>query len=258
MQAGIPTAREAMSLAIASQDQIILKMQNMTEPLIHFNKIYPFDKNQIGQLVIGEKYVGIMLKNGQTGVCSTLKNDVVFDIGNKPNIDLNDLNHRIVYNAYINAILNYHNSYKANKDIFDAIEFSQKNNIVMIGYFRPLVKKFAEEKIPINIFDLYEQDHNIQPVSQQKQALKEAGTVILTSTSIFNNTFKDIVQQTKHDCDIYLLGPSSILHPHMLTFRNIKNIFGAVFKKNDPRILEAIENGNGTQTFLPFGTKVCI
>ena len=45
----------------------------------------------------------------------------------------------------------------------------------------PVIKKFEEEKIPINIFDLYEQDHIIQPASQQKQALKEAIDNVLLS-----------------------------------------------------------------------------
>ena len=230
----------------------------MIEPLKYFNTIYPFDKNQINKIVIGEKYVGIMLNNGQIGVCSTLKNRVIFDLNNPPHIDLNDLNHRIIYNAYVNALLNYHNNYKSDKDIFEAIDFSKDDTIVMIGYFRPLVKKFTEVRIPIKIFDLYEKDNIIQPASQQKAAIKEASTIILTSTSIFNNTFNDIIQHTKHDCNIHLLGPSSILHPPMLTYGNIKNVFGAVFKKNDHRILETIKNGNGTRTFLPLGTKVYI
>ena len=87
----------------------------MTEPLNHFNKIFPFDKNHIKKIVIGEKYVGIMLKNGQIGVCSTLKNHVIFDLNNPPQIDLNDLNHRIIYIAYVNALLNYHNHVMSQK-----------------------------------------------------------------------------------------------------------------------------------------------
>lgn len=230
----------------------------MTEPLSHFSKIYPFDNHRINRLVIGEKYAGILLKNGQIGVCSTLRNDVDFDIISTPKIDLENINHRIIYNTYLNALLNYHNNYKADIDIFEALDFSQNDNIVMVGYFRPLVKKFNTANIPLKIFDLYEKDDIVQPASQQITALKDANTVILTSTSIFNNTFSDIIQYTHQNCHIYLLGPSSILHQHMLKYRNITNIFGAVFEKNDQRILETIKKGNGTRTFLPLGTKVYI
>ena len=230
----------------------------MTEPLKYFNTIYPFDKTLIDQLVIGEKYVGIMLKNGQIGVCSTLQNQIAFDIDTITEIDLCDINHRIIYNAYINALLNYHDNYRSDKDIFEAIDFSKESQIVMIGFFRPLVEKFQTANIPLTIFDLHNKDNIIQPASQKKAVLKEAGTVILTSTSIFNDTFLDIVKNTPQDCRIYLLGPSSVMHRYMLTFRNIENIFGAVFPKNDHRILQTIRNGEGTRSFLPLGTKVYI
>ncbi|MBE9491460.1 MAG: hypothetical protein IMY70_01130 [Bacteroidetes bacterium] len=230
----------------------------MTEPLKYFNTIYPFDKNLISKIVIGEKYVGIMLKNGQIGVCSTLKNRVVFDITNTHQIDLNDLNHRIIYNAWLNALLNYHNNYKSDKDIFEAIDFSKNGHIVMIGYFRPLVKKFQEVNLPLKIFDLYANDAFVQPLINQEQELRSADSVILTSTSIFNNTFLDIICKTKRNCKIFLLGPSSILHSDMFLYRNITNIFGAVFKQDDNHILEIISRGDGTRKFLPIGRKVYI
>jgi len=55
-----------------------------------------------------------------------------------------------------------------------------------------------------------------------------------------------------------MLGPSSILHPEMKRYKNIKQIYGAVFEPNDERVINVIKQGHGTRTFLPFGKKVYI
>ena len=232
----------------------------MIEPLVYFyNNRVGFDRNEIKKVAIGKKYVGIMLDNGNIGVCATLGVEIPVDELKFKQPDIFDPSFRIIYNAYLNAKLNYSNSFEAEKDIFDQIDFSPKKNIVMVGYFGPLVKKFQEARIELAIFDkVVNKDEMLIALELMEEYLAEAQTVILTSTTIAHSTLESIIKQTPNDCNILLLGPSSILHPYMLTYKNIKNIFGAVFKKNDHRILETIKNGKGTRTFLPFGTKVCI
>lgn len=230
------------------------------EPLTYFyNNIVGFDRKEIKKITTGSKYVSVLLENGNIGVCATLGLEVSAGQLKFNDPDLFDPVHRIIYNAYLNAKLNYDNSYKAEKDIFDQIDFSPKKNIVMVGYFKPLVKKFQESNIELAIFDkISKEDEMLIELELMEKYLAEAKTVILTSTTIANGTFDSIVKQTTNDCNILLLGPSSILHQDMFKYRNIKNIFGAVFEKSDQRILEIIKNGNGTRTFLPFGSKVYI
>ena len=73
--------------------------------------------------------------------------------------------------------------------------------------------------------------------------------MILTSTSVFNGTFLDTVNATPEACHVYLLGPSSIMVPELLQYKNVKMIFGATFEKNDIRVLDVIENHGGTRQF---------
>jgi uncharacterized protein (DUF4213/DUF364 family) len=232
----------------------------MIEPLFFFyNNIVGFDKSEIKKIAIGAKYVAVLLNNGNIGVCATLGVEVSVEQARFKQPDLLDPYHRIIYNAYLNAKLNYKNSYNAEKDIFDQIDFSPKENIVMVGYFEPLVKKFQEAQIELAIFDkVIIKDEMLIALELMDEYLAEARKVILTSTTIAHATFDSIIHQTSADCDILILGPSSILDPHMLNYRNVKNIFGAVFEKNDHRILKVIQNGKGTKTFLPFGSKVYI
>jgi len=230
----------------------------MKEPLHHFYTEFGIDKDAIRQVATGTKYIGIMLKNGQIGVCSTLNqaftpDQLKFD---QPNLD--NAAHRIFYNAYLNASLNYQVEFEDKKDIFHHIDFSRKPNIVMIGNFRPLVKKFMDAGIHLAVFDWIEYDDYLTPLDEMELYLSNARTVILTSTSIFNGTFVKTILQSAETCDVFLLGPSSILHADMKGYRNVKKVYGAVFDLFDERILNIINEGHGTQTFLKFGKKVNI
>ena len=198
----------------------------------------------------------MFLKNGNIGVCATLDNYINVDILDLRFPDLKNIQHRIVLNAYFNATYNYDNLYDTTIDIFNKIEFKKYNTIAMIGFFRSLVEKFENEKIDLKIFDKAEEDNKLTNMSEQLIEVAKADALILSSTTIFNNTFTDIINSTNEDCDIYTLGPSTILNSEMFRYRNIKFLFGSVFDLNDINTIKIIQNGGGTKQFLPFMNKV--
>ena len=228
----------------------------MQEPLEYFFEKYGIDIQNIKHIVCGEKYVAVVLKNGQIGVCATLNNYVNVDIRELRYPELNKVQHRIVLNAYYNASFNYKNQYDITIDIFNKIDFKKYSKIVMIGFFRSLVEKFENEKINLTIFDKTEEDSKLTVMSEQLTKVAKADALILSSTSVFNNTFIDILNTTKEDCDVYTLGPSTILNSEMFKYRNIKFLFGSVFDLNDVNTIKIIQNGGGTKQFLPFMDKV--
>lgn len=228
----------------------------MQEPLDFFFEKYGIDLKSIHQIVCGEKYVAVVLKNGRIGVCSTLDNYVNVDVRDLRFPDLKDISQRIVLNAYFNASYNYQNKYDTSIDIFDKIDFQKYKKIVMIGFFRSLVEKFEREQIDLTIFDKAAQDEKLDDMSKQLSEVSKADALILTSTSVFNNTFLEMVNATKNHCDVYTLGPSTILHQEMFQYRNVKFLFGATFEPNDVNTLKIIEQGGGTKQFLPFMDKV--
>ena len=228
----------------------------MQEPLKYFFEKYGIDIQNIQHIVCGEKYVAVTLKDGKIGVCATLNNYVNVDIKDLRFPDLKNIQHRIVMNAYFNATYNYNNQYDTTIDIFDKIDFKKYNRIVMIGFFRSLVEKFENENIDLKIFDKAEEDTKLTGMSEQLTEVAKTDALILSSTSVFNDTFIDIINTTKENCDVYTLGPSTILNNEMFKYRNIKFLFGSVFESNDVNTLKIIQNGGGTKQFLPFMDKV--
>jgi uncharacterized protein (DUF4213/DUF364 family) len=228
----------------------------MQEPLKYFFEKYGIDIQNIQDIVCGDKYVAVVLKSGNLGVCATLNNYVNVDIKDLRFPDLKNIQHRIVLNAYFNADYNYNNQYDTTIDIFNKIDFKKYNKIVMIGFFRSLVEKFENEKINLKIFDKAIEDDKLTNMTEQLAEIAKADALILSSTSVFNNTFLDLINATNDNCDIYTLGPSTILNKEMFQYRNIKLLFGSIFTPNDVNTLKIIQNGGGTKQFLPFMDKV--
>lgn len=230
----------------------------MLEPLAHFLNKEGFDRSAIADWVIGDMYVGLLNTDGQVGICATLgteMNDRLFYEGNP---DLNDPVHRIILNAWFSSVCNYRQEYPDIVDIFDSIDFSEKPDIVMVGYFESLFEKFSKAGIRLQVFDIQKESHILTDLSEFDRAVQKCQTMVLTGTTIFNSTFLDIVNRTSDDCSIYLLGPSNILSEDMFMYRNIKVVFGSVFGKNDTRVFKKIKEGHGTRSFQEYLDKVYI
>lgn len=229
----------------------------MKEPIEHFYNKYGVDKNIIFKIVCGEKYLAVVLKNGKTGVCSTLLNNVKVEIEGVPNIDVSNLEHRVFLTAYYNAMFNNDAVIDSQNDIFDQIDFSQYKNIVMIGFFNSLVKKFNKSGINVNIFDLNDFE-GTEDINKINDFLAVADVVVLTSTSVFNNTFLGILENVGAKAMIMMLGPSTIMHKDMFKYNNLDFLFGSIFHENDEELQEIIASGGGTRSFMHRMKKVGI
>lgn len=228
----------------------------MLEPLQYFYTKDKLDTSIIKSITCGEKYVTVLLKDGSLGVCATLLNKVNVKIGDLNKPDFNNIEHRIVVNAYYNALYNNRNNYNIEIDIFDEQDFSKYTNVVMIGFFKSLVKKFEREGINLHIFDKADTDAALTNMVEQIEYIKNADAIVLTSTSILNNTFLEIIEASNTGCDIFMLGPSTIMHQDMFRYNNLKILFGSVFDDNDTRVIDIIASGGGTGVFLPYMHKV--
>jgi len=230
--------------------------KTLNEPLIHFYEKYGFDSSMINTMVCGTKYSAVLLNNGNIGVCANLSNAVDLKKEDIESIDLSDTRHRIILNAYYNAMLNDLPDNGESADILDLIETEKYKNIVMIGLFKPILEKSRAKNIDISVFDLVKEDDDLKPIEDQISYVSNADMIILSATTVFNHTFPDIINNTNENCDIFLMGPSSIMNEDMMCYNNIKGIFGTVFGKNDERVLDVIKNGFGTKHFIGFGNKV--
>ncbi len=219
-----------------------------------FNKVKSNSVLDGIKLTCGSKYIAATTARGNIGVCATL--GVSVDSDCNQNLDFSMVNHRIVANALVNSVVNYGCRIDGYGDIFDAVNFDRYRSIVMIGYFGPLVNKFKGGGIALNVFDIDQREVPVIPMALQAEYLSKADCVILTSTSISNNTFDGIVRNTPLASDIFMLGPSTPMDDALFGYPNIKGLFGSVFKPFDESTLRVIAEGGGTCIFKRYMDKV--
>ena len=230
----------------------------MEDPVSVLFEDFPYNTDKILASACGDAYVAIMLANGHIGVCCTLNKPVETDplILIKP--DLKRMDHRMLVTAYANAHINYLQENPGSGDIFDQVDFARKKNTVMVGYFPPLVEKFRKDGISLTAFDQHKDYPDLTPMSQLGEKLGQSDCVIITSTTLINSTFTELVSQIKPGSEIYLLGPSTPLYPMIKQQYNITGLFGMVFKPYDFEVLEIINKGMDTQSFSKKGKKVSL
>lgn len=231
---------------------------NKFDPISLFLETIRIDLSSIKDYVIGEKYACIILKNGNIGMAANIIDINNFDFGNVQVFDKDNIMHRLFLLAYFNANLNIHKIDYIKDDIFKIIEFEKYRKIVMIGYSRPMYKKLNKLNIEPIVFDYASNESFITKQNLMSDNLKDASSVILTGTSIINNTFRDIVRQVTSDCDVFLTGPSVPLSEELFNTGKIKGIFGTIFKKNDENIINLIRQNKGTNCLKKYGTKVAL
>jgi uncharacterized protein (DUF4213/DUF364 family) len=228
------------------------------DPIVFFYQKFGYKPEEIARLSIGTNYVGIMLKNGQIGVAATLKNPMPENVNvfTEPKFDV--FFHRVVLVAYYNALLNYSNTYDYEADIFQELRFDNYKNLVMVGLFETLYTNLSNAGISVTVFDADKSDSRTKPMKDQGKIMKQADAAIITSTSIINGSFNQLLSFVPKTCDVFLLGPSGTLSVELFALANIQCVFGSVFDLFNYQVLDVIEAGAGTKGFLPYLHKVFI
>lgn len=229
----------------------------LTEPLDYFYNKYGFNINSIEKIIFGKTYIAVMLKNGNIGISANLEKIKNIEKNNLEKISLNSQKHRNILNAYYNALLNSEEKNIIQTDIFDYVKFSEYSNIVMVGFSEPMFNKLQKINIDVSIFDYSSDKKFIKPQNKQKEYLNIADCVILTATSLSNNTFFEITENTKN-CDIFMFGASTIMHECMLKYKNVKGLFGTIFNKNDNELVKIITEGHGQRYTKNHGFKAAL
>ncbi|MEI6821626.1 MAG: DUF364 domain-containing protein [Bacteroidota bacterium] len=227
------------------------------DPLQHLFSINKPDITNVKSITSGALCLAVTLNNNNIGVCASLNNKFDVDKIALTNPDFAKPDHRAVLIAYYNAYYNYDHPAKGKNDIMEEVDFTTFNKIVMIGNFRPLIRKFNAEGISLNVFDLENDDAYLIDIKLQKEYILTADALIVTATTLLNNTFSDIIAHTNDNCLVYILGPSTIVSKELFKFRNISKVFGAVFT-DAAKVISLIERGGSIKDCLSYGKKVSI
>ncbi len=226
------------------------------DPISLFTEKIKVDLRKVKDFIIGGKYACVVLKNGNIGLAANILNVDNFDFKNADLSDIQNNTNRLFLLAYVNAVLNNNKLSARKDDIFEVIDFKKYKKIVMIGYSEPMYIKLLKINIKPFVFDFNSNEKFIVKQDLLKAYLREANSVILTGTSLINNTFGDIIKEVKSDCSVFLIGPSVPLWEDLFDYCGIAGVFGTIFDQNKDIVIDLIKKNEGTNCLKKYGTKV--
>jgi hypothetical protein len=227
-------------------------------------------KIQVDLLCLGLGYTTVVTTDGGIGMAYTYFEDKkscmalneAIDFEGRPaaalleNIKSEHPLERSMALALVNA-LNYKNALNLPEDKDNAILFKEfrlepETNVAMVGYFGPLVKRLKEKKVPLEILDIS------RGLGDRKDFYTKlnnwADVLILTSTSILNNTTEEILSHLHEKAKTALLGPSTPMVAEPFAHMPVHMMAGTVPLDKD-NIIKAVRHGMGTPVLHRFSRK---
>jgi len=165
--------------------------------------------------------------------------------------------HRSMGLALINA-LNYYEALgfpedPANRVLLDTFHIGQGTRVAMVGLFRPLMKMFEECGALVDVLD------HSQGMGEQSSFYERlsgwADVLLLTSTSILNQSAEDILSHLGAGAKVVMLGPSTPMTGDVFRHLPVHMLAGTV-PLNKEGVLRAVRHGAGTPVIHRHSRKV--
>lgn len=140
-------------------------------------------------------------------------------------------------------------------DIRSVFKFEPGENVVMVGYFEPLVPSIRDQCS----LKIYEIDTSLAPglleSSAATEGLKNCGVALITSTSIINGTIDCLFEAAAGCHEVVILGPSTPLLPEAFAGTPVTLLSG-IGVVNRSALLQVVSEGGGMKRFKPYVRKV--
>jgi hypothetical protein len=159
--------------------------------------------------------------------------------------------------ALINA-LNYNDALSLSEDhdnkiMFDQLTIGKDRKVAMIGFFGPLVRNFEKMGVSLEILDL---SRGLGQKEEFYNKLKNwAQVLLLTSTSVLNNSTEEILAHAGEKVKTVMLGPSTPMVTDAFKHLPVHMLAGTV-PVDKEMTLKAIRHGMGTPVLHRYSRKV--
>ena len=158
--------------------------------------------------------------------------------------------------ALVNA-LNYKDALgypedRKNRIMFDRFQIGKGTKVAMVGFIGPLVDVLKQQQAAVEILDA---SRNMGHKEDFYTKLGNwADVLILTSTSILNNTTEEILQNVHQKVKTIMLGPSTPMVAEAFDHLPVHMLAGTV-PIDKEKVLKAIRHGMGTPVLQKFSRK---
>ena len=140
-----------------------------------------------------------------------------------------------------------------NRIMFEKFEIGQGRRVAMVGYFGPLVRSFEDQGVALEILDI---SRGLGTKEAFYKKLKDwAQVLLLTSTSILNNSTEEILAHAGENVRTVMLGPSTPMAAPAFEHLPVHMLAGTV-PIDTEKTLKAVRHGMGTPVLHKHSRKV--
>jgi uncharacterized protein len=151
-----------------------------------------------------------------------------------------------------------------NLDPIELIDLSGQKQVCVVGAFLSYIKKVAESNSGLKVIELNENAvpeeyrQYFVPSNLSEEVISQSDIVIITGSSLANNTLDRLLEIIPRKAKVILVGPTSGLIPDVL-FSHGVDIIGATRIIDPGKMMELVAEGAaGFHLFQSCATKICI
>lgn len=220
-------------------------------------------ESHVGDVRVGLGYTAVALDNGRCGLAYTLHEkeyescSVVAEAGTLAGrkatellswVKSSDQTACAIGLATANALIDVPKE-AVESDILDMLPVRSEDVVGMIGYFGPLVGPIRERAQTLHVFERKALPNlGILPDTAAPDLLPSCDIVVLSATTLLNQTIDSLLDLSTKAREIALLGPSTPFLPELFAGKRITMLSG-VEVVDTPRLLQVVSEAGGTRHF---------
>jgi len=139
-------------------------------------------------------------------------------------------------------------------DVMEYIEINPGEKWGMVGNFCPLVSRL-EDEVDLYVFERELDEKYLYPDWAAPQYLPDMDVVVLSGTTVTNNTFDSLVSLCGQARAVVLLGPSTPLAPEIMKDEGVTLVGGTVVEEPE-KAMRIVSQAGGTRGLLKASRKV--
>ena len=225
----------------------------------------------VDQVTIGLGYTAVTTSQGDIGIAATgvavkagcSGNREVIDYEGRPAIDLlkQILRDAPMARTMALALINALNHSKVqnlpedsdNQVLCDRFGLLSGARVAMVGYFPPLVRLLQSKNVPLAVVDDGKKMGDMATFCDRLDGW--ADVLLMTATSIINNTAETILSHASQGLKTVLLGPSTPMVPKAFTHLPVHMLAGTAITDRE-KALKIIRHAGGARMLKPVSRKV--
>ena len=159
--------------------------------------------------------------------------------------------------ALINA-LNYQSAEllpedRTNLKLLERLQIKKGTRAAMVGHIKPLEQKLLQKNARVEVIDQFNKTGSEDSFFRYLQS--EADVLLLTSTTLLNNSTEMIFSRAGRNIETAVLGPGTPMVPEAFDHLPVVMLCGTV-PEDKENVLKTVRHGFGTKYIHKFSRKV--